>query len=150
MFSVQGQIAHILCLTSLRHNYSALPPEYQSGHRQCLNEWAGLGSHGSSFTERNRRVDLAHGLQFANSCSRIKQDTKFSSHQNTWWKKFLLLLHKSHFKDSYCEQFPTHSSRKFSCIYTSMYMCLSIYAQTCMSILSTIVHLDSLYTEFIT
>lgn len=43
-------------------------------------------------------------------------------------------------KDSYCEQFPTHPSRKFSYIYTSMYMCLSIYAQTCPSILSTIVH----------
>ena len=72
---------------SLCHNYSALPPEYESGYRQCLNEWAGLGSHGSSFTERNRRLDLAPGLQFANSCSRIKQKIKFSSHPNTWWKK---------------------------------------------------------------
>ena len=80
----------------LCHNYSALPPEYESGLRRCLNEWAGLGSHGSSFTERNR-LDLACGLQFANSCSRIKQNIKFSSHQNIWWKKFLL-LHKSHLK----------------------------------------------------
>ena len=49
-------------------------------------------------------------------------------------------FYTNHLKDSYCEQFPTHSSRKFSYIYTSMYMCLSIYAQTCMSILSSIVH----------